>query len=155
MGIAVFEGHVLIYHNVEVFTRPRSRRKILADGRATILRLLADFRPQMVVMEKILFANNQRAAILTAFTHEIVATVKRKHLRLMQLAPSTVKKIVCGNGHAGKSEVARAVVAHFPELSAYLRQDRKWKNSFQANRFDAVAVGLSARGATYCNTKGR
>ena len=109
----------MIYHGVEVFTGRRSRRKILVDGRATMLRLLADFRPHMVVMEKILFANNQRTAILT----------------------------VCGNGHAGKSEVARSVVAHFPELAAYLRQDRKWKDRFQANRFGAVAVGLSAYGA--------
>jgi hypothetical protein len=38
------------------------------------------------------------------------------------------------------------VVAHFPELSAYMRQDRIWKDRFQSNRFDAVAVGLCASG---------
>src|SRR5229473_462289 len=82
MGIAVLEGSKLVYHGVEVFTRPRSRKQILADGRAVMLRLLADFRPDTVVIEKILFANNKRTAILTAFAAEIVATVKRKRVRL-------------------------------------------------------------------------
>jgi len=155
MGVAVLEGSALIYHGVEVFTRPRSRHQILSDGRTRMLRLMADFRPEAVVMEKVLFANNQRTAILTVFVAEIVATIKRNRVPLVQLAPSSVKKIVCGNGHADKGEVARSVVAHFPELSAYLRQDRKWKNSFQANRFDAVAVGLSVLGTVCSKAKAR
>ena len=142
MGVAVLQGDDLLCHSVEVFTRRASRRKILADGRAKVLRLLEDFRPAVVVIEKTLFPKEGTTTILHVFTATIVAIVNRKRLPVVQFSPSTVKKAVCGYGHADKGEVARAVVAHFPELTAYLRQDRKWKDRFQANRFDAIAIAL-------------
>jgi len=142
MGVAVMVGRSLLYHGVEVFKRPASRRQILAEGRTKILRLLKDYRPTMVIVEKTLLSRKGKTATLRVFADELAAIVRRKRLRLIQLAPSTVKKAVCGNGHAGKGEVARAVVARFPALTAYLRQDRKWKERFQANRFDAVAIGM-------------
>lgn len=145
MGIAVLEGGSLIRHGVEVFTRRASHRQILAVGRKKILRLLSDFRPDVVVVEKTLLANNPNTEIITKFSKQIVRTVKRKRLPIIQFAPSTVKKTVCGDGHASKSEVARSMVARFSELKAYLRQDRRWKDKFQSNRFDAVAVAVCGK----------
>jgi hypothetical protein len=40
--------------------------------------------------------------------------------------------------------VAKAVVARYPELRAYLIHDRKWKERFHENKFDAVALGMMA-----------
>ena len=155
MGVAVLEGQKLIYHWVEVLSRPHSRKKILADGHTVILRMVRDFRPDVVAMEKVLFANNSRTSIITAFAADLIATVKRKRIPLIQLAASAVEKNICGNGHASKAEVARSVAARFPELSAYLRQDRICKNNFHSNRFDAVAVGLCAWERIAANSKGR
>jgi Holliday junction resolvasome RuvABC endonuclease subunit len=69
---------------------------------------------------------------------------KRKGLEVLGYAPSTVKKFICGNGHASKKEVARVIIAKYPELKVYLTQDRAWKEKFHQNMFDAVAVGLTA-----------
>jgi crossover junction endodeoxyribonuclease RuvC len=148
MGVAVLEGRSLLYHGVEVFKRPASRREILCEGRRKFSRLLKDYHPAVVVVERTLLSRRGKTATLHAFADELVAIIRRKRLPMIQIAPSTIKKAVCGNGHADKREVARAVTAHFPELTAYLRQDRKWKEKFQANRFDAVAVGLCFRDAT-------
>jgi len=49
---------------------------------------------------------------------------------------------ICGNRWATKMEVAKAVVARYPELKAYLFKDRKWKERFHANMLDAVALGM-------------
>jgi len=53
-----------------------------------------------------------------------------------------VKKAICGNGHASKYEVARVIASRFPELKVYLTQDRKWKEAYHQNMFDAVALGV-------------
>ena len=69
---------------------------------------------------------------------------KRRRIVVAAFAPSAVKKTVTGCGLAGKAEVARVVVSKYPELKVYLCQDRKWKDRYHSNMFDAVAVGLTA-----------
>jgi Holliday junction resolvasome RuvABC endonuclease subunit len=58
------------------------------------------------------------------------------------LISQTVKKAICGNGRASKKDVARVIVSKFPELKVYLTQDRTWKELYQENIFDAVALGM-------------
>ena len=76
---------------------------------------------------------------------EIRAQGRRHGLEVRPLAPSTVKKRICGTGAATKREVAEAVIARYPELNVYLGQDRKWKERYHGNMFDAVAIGLTAQ----------
>ncbi len=56
--------------------------------------------------------------------------------------------MIYGNGRASKEAVARVVVAKYPEINAYLTQNRKWKEEFHQNMFDAVALGI-----VYCQIK--
>ena len=114
------------------------------EGRKAILRLMNDFKPQVLAVEKTFFANNRNAALLNVFVDEIRAIGRRKGLRVVGYAPNTVKKYICGNGRASKEEVARAVIARYPELKVYLTQDRKWKEAYHHNMFDAVALGMMA-----------
>jgi len=81
---------------------------------------------------------------LNTFTDEIKAIGKRKGLRVVGYAPSTLKKAVCGNGRASKREVARVIVSKYPELKVYLTQDSAWKEEYHQNMFDAVALGTVA-----------
>lgn len=145
MGVAILEGGELVYHGVEVFKNRCSPHDILADARRKVLRLTADFRPATVVVEKTFFAKNRGLAPLNIVADEAVAIARQKRLRVLQFAPSTVKKAIYGRGHAGKEEVARAVAARFPELKPYLGQQQKWRSRFQTNRFDAVALAVIAR----------
>jgi len=63
---------------------------------------------------------------------------------VLSFTPSTVKKYICGNGHANKKEAARVIVSKYPELKVYLTQDGAWKERYHQNMFDAVAFGIMA-----------
>lgn len=144
MGVAFFEGRKLIYHGVKVVMNRKTSHEKLNGARKAVLRLIRDFKPEVLVVEKAFFANNRTASVLNVFVDEIRATARRKQLRFVSYAPSTVKKYICGNGHASKVEVARVVITKYPELKVYLTQDRAWKEKFHQNMFDAVALGVTA-----------
>ncbi len=146
MGVAFLEGDTIVYHEVVTIRRKKMPHETLGEGRKVILRLVNDFRPQVLAVEKTFFANNRNAALLNVFGDEIQAIGKRKGLRVVSYAPNTVKKYICGNGRASKEEVARAIIARYPELKVYLTQDRAWKERYHQNMFDAVAIGLTALG---------
>lgn len=146
MGIAFLYGDELIYHGVKTIERGSSSWETLKAGRKLILRLIADFRPRLLVIEKAQFGYSEKASQLNALVQQLIAIGKRKRLEVICYAPSTVKKSVAGNGSATKKEVSRAVVARYPELKAYLAPDRKWKEAYHANMFDAVAVGMTFLG---------
>jgi Holliday junction resolvasome RuvABC endonuclease subunit len=144
MGIAYLEDNKILYHGVKTIPRKKSPHEMLREGRKIVLRLIKDFDPAILAVEKTFFANNRNAALLNAFTDEIRAIGRRKGLKVLEYAPNTVKKFVCGNGWAGKEEVARAIILKYPELKVYLTQDRAWKEKYHQNMFDAVAIGLMA-----------
>jgi crossover junction endodeoxyribonuclease RuvC len=143
MGVAAFEGAKLIHHGVVVIKRGRSPRETLERGRACVARLIADFRPETLVIEKTFVGRNRNGALLNVLADEIQALARKRKLKVLSRAPSAVKKAICGHGWATKEEVAKAVAARYPELKAYLIHDRKWKERFHANMFDAVALGMT------------
>ena len=147
MGVALLDRRELVYHGVRTIRKRQSPRDTLDCGRNVVLRLISDFRPQVLAFEKTFFASNRNAALLNVFADEIKAIGQRKGLRVQAFAPSTIKKHVCGHGHATKQEVAHAVVARYPDLKVYLTQDRKWKARYHANMFAAVAIALTATDA--------
>jgi crossover junction endodeoxyribonuclease RuvC len=142
MGVAVLENGKLLYHGVVVIKRGRSPQETLARGQASISGFIEDFRPDVLVIEQTFVGRNRNASLLNIFADEIRALAKRNGLEVLSFAPSAVKKAVCGHGWATKAEVAKAVVARYPELRAYLFKDRKWKVRFHANMFDSVALGM-------------
>jgi len=149
MGVAFLDKGRLIYHGVKIIKKGNSPNDNLQYARRIILRLIKDFKPQILVVEKAFFANNRNAALLNVLVDEIKAIARRKQLRLVAYSPSALKKFITGNGRASKGEVSRAVVLHYPELKVYLTQNRAWKERFHQNMFDAVALGIMTM------TKGR
>lgn len=144
MGMAVLDGPELVYHGVRSLPRKGSPHERLRAARRVVSRMIRDFTPQVLVVEKAFFAKSRNTALLNVLVDEIRALAKRRGLEVLSFAPSTVKKTVAGNGRASKDEVARVVVARYPELRAYLTQERKWKARHHANMFDAVALGMTA-----------
>ena len=144
MGVAFLEAGKLIYYGVKVIKKKKSPHETLKEGRKIILRLIKDFKPKVLVVEKTFFFNNRSASLLNVFVDEIKVIGKRKGLKVISYAPSTVKKFICGNGTASKKEVARVIVSKYPELKVYLTQDRAWKEQYHQNMFDAVALGMMA-----------
>lgn len=79
--------------------------------------------------------------------------VKTLSKRVLTLAANVVRKEICGNGWATKRDVAREVYRRFPELVPYLSSDRRWKEEYFYNMFDAVALGVAASSREVRNTK--
>lgn len=144
MGVALLEDGKLVYYGVEIIKKQKTPHETLREGRKVILRLINDLNPKALAVEKTFFANNRSAALLNVFGDEIKAIGRRKRLKVICIAPSTVKKFICGNGRASKVEVATVIVSHYPELKVFLTQDRAWKEVFHQNMFDAVALGIMA-----------
>jgi len=142
MGVAILEGGKLVYHGVIVIQRGRTPKETLERGRASVHRFIKDFRPAVLAIEKTFVRKNRNVALLNVLADEIVALARQCRLQVVSIAPSAVKKRMCGNGWASKAEVANAVIMRFPELKAYLTHERKWKERFHANMFDAVALGI-------------
>lgn len=142
MGVAVLQEGELLYHTVAVIRKHKSPHDTLKECRRVILRLVRDFTPHTLVVEKAFFANNRSSALLNVLVDEIRALARRKGLIVLGYAPSTMKKAITGNGRATKEEVARVVVSRFPQLKVYLDQNRQWKDRHHQNMFDAVALGL-------------
>jgi len=94
--------------------------------------------------KKTFFANNRSSVLLNVFVNEILSIGKREQLGVISLAAYVVRKEICGNGRAGKQDVAREIVARFPELKAYLFSDRRWKEKYFYKTFDATALGVAA-----------
>jgi len=124
MGIALTDDGKLIYHGVKVIKNRQSPHEILKEGREIIFRLIKDFRPKILVVEKSFFANNRNSALLNVFVDEIKAIGKRKGLKVMSFAPNTVRKHICGNGKASKKDLAKVMATRHPELKVYVNQDK-------------------------------
>jgi len=85
---------------------------------------------------------------------EILLIWKRERLRVISLAANVASKEICGNGREGKQDVAREIVARFPELKAYLFSDRRWKEKHFYNTFDVIALGVAACSRKVQTTRG-
>jgi len=148
MGVAVLENGSLLYAGVETFRTMPSQAEQLHQVRAVVLRLIRDFRPAVLAIEKTFVGSNHRhAALLSVLAGEIAALGGRHGITMVSLASNTVKKLVAGDGLATKEEVAQAVALHFPNLRAFLPPERTWKRRHHLNMFDAVALGISCLAA--------
>lgn len=144
IGFALLDDGVLVHYGVKVIRRMQSPHEKLREGRKLILRLINDFRPHTLVVEKTFFAKNRNSALLNVFADEIKAVGRREGLQVQSLAANTVRKLICGNGAASKDDVAKSMVSRYRELSPYLTSDRRWKERYHRNMFDAVALASAA-----------
>jgi crossover junction endodeoxyribonuclease RuvC len=142
MGIALLDNGKLVYHTVKVIAKGRSPQQTLQRAKDAIVQVMDDFEPNIVSVERTFFNQNRNTALLNVLFDEIRSVARRRRLAFVSYAPSTIKKFICGNGHADKKQVAMAVVARFPELKVYLTQDRAWKERFHHNMFDATALAI-------------
>lgn len=86
--------------------------------------LIRQFKPQIMVVEKVFFAKNVLSALsLGQARGAVVLTGKIHAMEIAEYNPTEVKLAVVGHGHAAKEEVARMVQLilgsqEFPTLDA-------------------------------------
>jgi Holliday junction resolvasome RuvABC endonuclease subunit len=143
MGVAVLENERLLYQGVETFPRFTSAEACLNAGREAVSRLIRDFRPTLLAVEKTFIGRNPNTVLLNEFGRQLCATGRDHRVAVVSLAANTVKRAIAGDGGASKVEVARAVAERYPALRSYLPPERKWKQARHFNMFDAVALALT------------
>ncbi len=141
LGYAVLCGRRLIDSGVQSFrfVPPRSRHS--ASLRA-IKERIDRHRVTAIVLEATPGDHEQNFAALRRLERSIRRLAARRRLRLAVYPAQAVRKGLLGDGWADKYEVAGAVAARYPTLRIFVRQDRRWKERYFQNMFDALALGL-------------
>ena len=141
LGYAVFAGQRLVTANVlPLRSVPRSRR--LGMIREFLLTQFRAHRPRTLVREHIPRRPLDTLAGLPALGRLLGRVARQRRLKLATYSARTVRGSVVGDGWAGKRKVAESIAGKFPDLRVLLTHDRKWKERYWQNMFDAVALAL-------------
>ena len=147
LGYAVVSGRRLVIASVLPLRRvPRNRR--LGTVRESMQALMRAYQPRTLVLECIPKRPLDVLAGLPALGRLLRRMAREGRLRVAMYSARTVRGTVVGDGWAGKREVAEALSARFPDLRVHLTHDRKWKEAYWQNMFDAVALALHHQSVT-------
>lgn len=141
LGYAVTVGKRLLVANVLSLRRIPRRRRLAAVREAMRVWTRA-YRPRTLVLEHMPKRPLDTLAGLPALGRLLRRMAAARRLKVAIYSARTVRSNVVGNGWAGKREVAEALSARFPDLRVHLTYDRKWKEAYWQNMFDAVALAL-------------
>jgi Holliday junction resolvasome RuvABC endonuclease subunit len=141
IGIAMLSDGELLYYGVKTIRTRSSPSDVLKQAQYIISRLIADYEPQYLAIEKT-FLIQKSAALVAVTADEIKAIAKREGLTVFEYAPLAVRKMICKSEKATKKGVAKIIALRFPELTRYVQRQTKWETLYYANMFDAIAVGL-------------
>jgi Holliday junction resolvasome RuvABC endonuclease subunit len=144
LGYAVLRGQRLVTSGVLGLRRvPRAAR--LAAARKQMRAWIRTHQPSAVVVEKTYRHPLPWLNEVHGVSRSARNLATRRHAAFAMYSPQRVRSTVAGNGRAKKPEVAIAVAHRFPSLRVYLTQDRRWKERYWQNMFDAIALALHHR----------
>jgi Holliday junction resolvasome RuvABC endonuclease subunit len=147
LGYAILRGRRLVTSGV-IALRLLPKEQRLAVARRHVRQWLRTYHPRAIVIEKTYPHPVPWLDDLHRLTLYARRVARKQGLHFALYAPQQVRKTVLGNGKGTKREVAAVVAARYGSLRVYLTQDRKWKERFWLNMFDAVALGLHHQSLT-------
>jgi Holliday junction resolvasome RuvABC endonuclease subunit len=154
LGYAVLAGRRLAASGVlNLRELPRPRR--LAAARGHVQRWAHAYQPHAIVVEKTYPHPLPWLDRLHTLTRGVRRIASSRNAAFAAYAPQTVRKGLVGNGWAKKPEVAVAVAHRFPQLRVHLTQDRRWKERYWQNMFDAVALAIHYQRSQHPPSRGR
>ena len=147
LGYAVLHGRRLVTSGVLGLRRtPKHER--LATARKHLRLWLQTHQPDVVVVEKTYRPPVPWLDQLHQLSRSARNLATRRRAAFVMYSPQRVRSTIAGNGKAKKPEVAIAVAHRFPALRVYLTQDRRWKERYWQNMFDAIALALHHQSTT-------
>lgn len=141
VGFAVLRGAALAtagVHVVQAGTAAARHREV----RSVAAQWLSDFKPSAVVIEATYHHRQHVFEALYRTARTIEAIIRERGIAVESVSVRTVRRTLAGNGNATKRELASAMTILFPSLRVYLRQNRRWKDKYFSNLFDAVALAV-------------
>lgn len=141
LGFAVLRHGRLATHGV------RSLDTVPAPSRLTEARRLLDgwieaYHPAALVLEHTHAHPVPWLDAVDRVARSARRLARKRGLTVQSYHAQSVRRVIAGNGRVPKRELAAAVALHYPVLRVYLTQDRKWKERYFQNMFDAVALAL-------------
>lgn len=140
MGVGVLEHRRLLHTGVVRFERGLPPDAVLRETRLALLQLIDRYHPAVLAHEKTFWVRSKRTALLQVQEAEIKRLGELRGLTVVGYAPSHVRKLLCGDGHATKAQVADFLVRRFPELRRHRR--RHGFPLYWLHMFDALAVAV-------------
>lgn len=138
-GVAVLEktnrGEKLLFSTC-VITHPGDpyETRLLTIGQ-TIAKYLDEWQPDLVALEKLFFATNQKTATKISEVRGAILYLAAKHgAEIVEFTPLEIKQTVTGFGQASKKQICE-MVPRLIKIETKPRHD---------DEFDAIAVGLTA-----------
>ena len=154
LGYAVLHGRRLVTSGVLGLRRVRKAER-LATARKHVRTWLRTHQPDIVVVEKTYRHPVPWLNQLNQLARSARNLATRQHAAFTMYSPQSVRATVADNGKAKKAEVAIAVAHRFPSLRVYLTQDRRWKERYWLNMFDAIALALHHQSETHPPSRSR
>jgi len=139
LGFAVLKGPKLLASGVRpLFLTPKQFR--VDEGRRVLKQWLQAYDPDIVLVERTYAHPTGTFDSVHRFATALQKAAGRRGFAAATYPPQTVRKAIVGNGNAPKSAIARVLAAKYPSLRVYVTQDRKWKERYWQNLFDALAL---------------
>ena len=141
IGVSVLSGEKLIFYAVKTFKK-RTQDDSLSKLREVIRRLIAEYEPQCIAVEKIVFVQQHRSFVKIAY-EEIKEFVRSQDIKLFEYNPKLIRQIICGVERPTKRNSALIIAQKYPELARYFNVSRIWQKRYFAQLFDAIAASLT------------
>lgn len=147
MGVAVLEGNMLVYFSVKALRQGKLPQRVLRHGIQIIERLIDEYEPQVIALEKISYLGSRRSSVLHAFCKKIRMIAKTQNIDIFEHPSVLARKIICGDKKPTKRETAKVLVNLYPELRKYIIEsktyNKKQKERYWMNVFDAITLALT------------
>lgn len=140
LGYAVLRGPHLLDSGV-LTLRHISPERRLAHVREALERLIRADSPEVLVMEHIPTRPCGLQVGLPALGRLLRRMARANRIALATYSAKAVRRTLLNNGWAGKPEVVEPLVGRHPQLRVYRGQNRRWKDRYWHNMFDAIALG--------------
>jgi len=140
LGYAVLRGPHLIDSGVLTLRYVPPERR-LARVREALERLIRADSPNALVIEHIPNRPSGLQVGLPSLGRLLRRIARADRMELATYSAKAVRRTLLNNGWAGKPEVVEPLVGRHPELRVYRGQNRKWKDRYWHNMFDAIALG--------------
>ena len=144
IGYAILEETRLVYFGVHTVKGRRTLRQTLRETQRFVDHLITILEPELLVLERSRYKNSRRSTVLPAIIADLKRLARQRHLIVRSFTPKQVKLALCENERATKRKVSETIVTlWYPFLAKYLETDRRTKEKYWENVFDAIALGLA------------
>jgi crossover junction endodeoxyribonuclease RuvC len=143
LGIAIIEKNekereCLVFSECFKTKKELSHHERLSLIQIEIEKILKEYSPTEMAIEKLFFSNNQKTAFMVAEARGVMISVcKTSGLTVSEYGPGEIKLAITGYGKSDKNSVIK-MITHLIKIDS-----EKINNIKYDDEFDAIAVGLT------------